>query len=337
VAESSLDAAASVVLEHFASPHRPHRIEALGNRGGFSGARLWRGEGMLGPSCLRAWPTDGPSRQRLAGLHHLLETAHCAGLPFVPVVFPTRSGATWVDHVGRLWELTSWLPGRADFHEHPTPARLQTACHALARLHTAWQRVDPERGPCPAVERRLGAVRSWQELVRSGWRPRWSQASKNPVDPWAERAWRLPVAWADAIPALLEPWRQRPWSLHPCLCDVWHDHLLYEGEQLTGLVDYGAVKVDHVAVDLARMLGSLIGDDCVSWDAGLRAYREVRTLSVEEEALAIVLDRTGTLLGAANWLRWVYHDGRPFEDLEGVARRLAVLIERMERWRAFPR
>jgi len=92
------------------------------------------------------------------------------------------------------------------------------------------------------------------------------------------------------------------------------------------------VKVDHIAVDLARMLGSLVGDDRDRWDAGLRAYRQVRSLSGEEEALAIVLDRTGTLLGAANWLRWVYHDGRFFEDREGVARRLAVLVERMERW-----
>ena len=37
-------------------------------------------------------------------------------------------------------------------------------------------------------------------------------------------------------------------------------------------------------------------------------------------------------VGAANWLRWLYHDGRTFEDAGGVARRLAVLVERIERW-----
>ncbi|MBI1914669.1 MAG: phosphotransferase [Planctomycetes bacterium] len=329
---SSLDESARVVLEHFASLHRPQLIEALGNRGGFSGARLWRGEGTLGPSCLRAWPTDGPSPERLAWLHRLMATARRAGLSFVPDVFPTRSGATWIDHAGRRWELTSWLPGRADFQDGPTPARLRAACTALARLHTAWERVGLEHGPCPAVARRLLAVQGWQDLVRSGWRPHWSQAGANPVDPWAERAWRLLSAWSDGIPRLLEPWRQHLLPLQPCLCDIWHDHLLFEGDQLTGLVDYGAVKVDHVAVDLARMLGSLVGDDRDRWDAGLRAYRQVRSLSNEEEALAVVLDRTGTLLGAANWLRWIYHDGRTFEDKEGVVRRLAVLVERMERW-----
>src|SRR5262249_18008421 len=136
---SSLDAAAHVVLEQFASPYRPHSLEALGNRGGFSGARLWRCQGSRGPSCLRAWPADGPPPPALAGLHTLMATAGHAGLAFVPEVFPTRWGATWVDQAGRLWELTSWLPGRADFHDNPTPARLGAACNALARLHTAWE------------------------------------------------------------------------------------------------------------------------------------------------------------------------------------------------------
>src|SRR5262245_66241503 len=85
----SLDEAARIVLDHFAPPHCPHSIEALGNRGGFSGARLWRCEGALGSSCLRAWP-PGISLQRLLWLHRLIATACRAGLRFVPSVFPTR-------------------------------------------------------------------------------------------------------------------------------------------------------------------------------------------------------------------------------------------------------
>ena len=43
-------------------------------------------------------------------------------------------------------------------------------------------------------------------------------------------------------------------------------------------------------------------------------------------------DETGTLLGATNWLRWLYHEGRRFEDRGAVARRLAELVTRIERW-----
>src|SRR5262245_19785186 len=328
----SLDEAARIVLGHFAPPHCPHSFEALGNRGGFSSARLWRCEGALGSSCLRAWPAGEPSPHRVGWLHHLMTIARRAGLSVVPEVFATLSGATWADHAGRLWELQSWQPGRADFHESPTPARLQAACSVLARLHVAWETVRPESGPCPAVERRLRAVRGWQGLVRSGWCPKFSRSGENPVDPWAERAWRLLSAWIDRVPSLLEPWRECPLPLQPCLCDVWHDHLLYDGARLTGLIDFGAVKVDLIAVDLARMLGSLVADDRERWDIGLRAYRDVRPLSGEEEALAVELDRTGAVIGAANWVRWVYHDGRTFEDLAAVTRRLGVLVERMERW-----
>ena len=44
------------------------------------------------------------------------------------------------------------------------------------------------------------------------------------------------------------------------------------------------------------------------------------------------LDETGTILGAANWLRWLYRDGRSYEDRNAVARRLEVLVRRLEAW-----
>ncbi len=113
---------------------------------------------------------------------------------------------------------------------------------------------------------------------------------------------------------------------------MWHDHILFDGDRLSGIVDYGAIKVDHVAVDLAQLLGSLVGDDTESWTHGLAAYRTVRPLAPEEEELARVLDRAGTLLGMANWLRWLYQERRPFDDIPAVAGRLRTLVERVERW-----
>jgi Ser/Thr protein kinase RdoA (MazF antagonist) len=130
----------------------------------------------------------------------------------------------------------------------------------------------------------------------------------------------------------LGPWTDRPVPLQPCLCDIRHDHVLFEGHHLTGFVDFGGVKIDHVAVDLARLLGSLVADDEEQRSAGLRAYARLRPLSGEEQARVAVLDETGTRLGAANWLKWLYREGRHFEDQAAVARRLAALVERIERW-----
>jgi homoserine kinase type II len=111
---------------------------------------------------------------------------------------------------------------------------------------------------------------------------------------------------------------------------VWHDHVLFEGDAVTGLIDYGAVKIDHVAVDLARLLGSLVGASRDAWSIGLQAYRRLRPLADDEEQLAHVLEESGNTVAAANWLMWLYRDGRAFEDRAGAARRLGLAVARME-------
>jgi Ser/Thr protein kinase RdoA (MazF antagonist) len=317
------------VLAHYPVALRGGALTALWNHGGFSGARLWQLESVGGALCLRAWPEPGPGAERLRFLHHLMSRARAEGLAFVPALLRTTAGTTWVDHAGRLWELTTWQPGRADFHERPTLARLQAACTALARVHTAWKEVRFQRAPCPAIQRRLAAVREWQAMLRAGWRPRF--APDDPVRPWAERAWEAVQARIDLVPRRLAAWADQPLPVQPCLCDVWHDHVLFEADDVTGLIDYGSVKLDHVAVDLARLLGSLVGDCAERQAAGLDEYGRILPLSADERALVALLNWTGTLLGAANWLKWLYRDGKPYEDRAAVARRLAVLVERIER------
>jgi homoserine kinase type II len=156
------------------------------------------------------------------------------------------------------------------------------------------------------------------------------------VDQWTSRTWHLLERWAQQIPRRLEQYSSRALPVQPCLCDLWHDHVLYEGDTVTGLVDYGSVKMDHVAVDLARLLGSLVGDNDRLRAAGLEAYARRRPLTAEELALVAVLDFSGALLGAANWLLWLYRDNRHFEDPKAVATRLSALVRRIEQWEMVP-
>src|SRR5262249_46375369 len=155
--------------------------------------------------------------------------ARLAGLSFVPAVSDAAGGATAVAHAGRLWDLTEWLPGRADFHEHPTAARLEAACSALARLHNAWEGAMPATSAvCPALQRRLAAAAEWRELIGSGWRPLDGADASDPVRPVAERAWGVLASRVDEVPRRLALWAHRAGPVQPCLCDVWHDHLLFE-------------------------------------------------------------------------------------------------------------
>jgi Ser/Thr protein kinase RdoA (MazF antagonist) len=134
---------------------------------------------------------------------------------------------------------------------------------------------------------------------------------------------RVPAALAHSADAL---------PLQPCLCDIWHDHVLFQDDGVSGVIDYGAVKQDHVAVDLARLLGSLVGDNTELWTVGLRAYRTMRPLSEQEERLAWALDRTGTVIALGTWLRWIYREKRSWTDEDAVAGRVKELVGRVERW-----
>jgi Ser/Thr protein kinase RdoA (MazF antagonist) len=305
-------------------------IRPLGSGGGLSGAWLWRVAADAGPFCLKAWPPGDPSPERLGWIHDRMAAAE---LDFVPGVRRAAGGRTWITAGGRLWDLTAWMPGRADFRERPTPQRLAAACTALARLHLAWAPACSTFAPCSGVGRRLTQVNDWLKLRLTGWQPDERELPPG-FRPLVNQAWLLVRDRFAKLPELLAPWAAtRPLPAQPCLCDVWHDHVLFEGDAVSGLIDYGGLKVDHVAVDLARILGSLAGRDAALRSAGLEAYVRVRPLVAEEEALVRVLDLSGTVLGTATWVRWLCRDRRTFDDPGAVVRRLEELLSRVDVWK----
>jgi len=318
------DADARAILREFRVAD--DSLTRLGSAGGFSGATLWRVTGITHDSCLKALPAGADSTRHSRVAELLLWTWHQHVLNYVP-----RPRFVFND-TGRVWEMVEWMPGTADFHAYPSAARLEAACIALARLHRAWDkfpgpRADPQ--PCPGVLRRLNAAHDWCHLIASGWRPTLFGAA-DPVTPWAKRARPIVNRGVPAVIEELEPWRRVAVPVQFCVCDVWHDHVLFTGDAVTGIIDYGSVKTDNVAVDLARLLGSLVSNDSQAFARGLAAYEQIRPLSADERILVPVLDRTGVVLGIANWLRWLYWNGRVYEHREAVARRLAALVTRAE-------
>ncbi|MFO0877249.1 MAG: aminoglycoside phosphotransferase family protein [Gemmataceae bacterium] len=305
-----MEAFAREVLGCYAAPWRgsldPRRYA------GFSGAQVWKVQTLGGPLCLRASAAHeitAQVRQRHALLNHLAE------LPFISLPVTTLHGDTIVESQGRVWELMHWMPGQADFHARPTRERLRAATQALARVHTLLARQPVGAGPCPAVGRRIDAL---------------TAALPEILHPLARRMRRLIQVQA---PRLVQTLLTMPGQvrLQWCLRDIWHDHLLFDGDRLTGLIDYAAAGVDSVACDLARMLGSLVGDDSEAWRNALTAYRELAPLTVSEEFLAVTLDRGGVVASLANWLRRLA--GAPMETMSEQARaRIEQLLERVEEW-----
>jgi Ser/Thr protein kinase RdoA (MazF antagonist) len=310
------------VLAHYPTELRG-TLTPLGNHGGFSGAALFRVEAQIGALCLRAWPADVTS-ERVTHIHCLMQRGRDAGLDSVPRMHATVRGKVCVQAANRFWELSDWMPGTAC--DRSTVTYVQAACVALARIHLAWRESTPSVATAPAIARRLAVVRDWLPHIAAGWRPR--PMTDDPVAPWAERAWTIVRTRLPALELVLGPWLNRPLLVQPCLCDIWSAHVLFTDERVTGLVDFGSCKQDHIAVDLARLLGSMAGDDAALWYAGLEAYARLCPLTAEEQALAHALDRSGVVVAAANWLRWLYREGRQYPDRTAVAARLANLLSR---------
>jgi Ser/Thr protein kinase RdoA (MazF antagonist) len=129
----------------------------------------------------------------------------------------------------------------------------------------------------------------------------------------------------------LQPWIAGAFPLQPCLADLWHDHVLYRGDKVTGIIDYGSLRRDHVSVDLARLLGSLVPDDQAWWAAALDAYSSRGKLLPGEWDLVRVLDFTGMVAGVMNWLEWMTLGTRAIEHREIARMRWTLLLHRLEK------
>jgi Ser/Thr protein kinase RdoA (MazF antagonist) len=320
------------VLERYPADCQALQIESLGSAGGMSGAHFWRWESPRGRLGLRRWPSEHPTPDGLRFIHSVLRNVYASGLDFVPVPIAAVDGVTIVQHDGNLWELTAWLPGAADYERSPSVEKLRAAMTALARFHVASAGFpDPlSPAPSPNITRRLARLR---DLV-SGGTDMLPRAIKD--DDWPELAPLsrqftaiLPRSLPRAI-AELAPLAAIALPLQPCIRDIWHDHVLFEGDTVTGLIDFGAMQIDTPAGDVARLLGSLVGDDEVGWREGLAAYAAVHRLS-EQELLAVsALDTSGVILAGCNWIQWIYVDGRQFESQGQVLDRFRRIVSRMQ-------
>jgi homoserine kinase type II len=118
--------------------------------------------------------------------------------------------------------------------------------------------------------------------------------------------------------------------LFPVIRDLWHDHVLFTGDEVTGIVDFGALRVDSAACDLSRLLGSLVGDDREAWEFARQQYNSIRPLCADEWKLAQALDEANVILSGLNWLDWICVQGRTFENYDAVYARLDEMLVRLE-------
>jgi homoserine kinase type II len=241
-------------------------------------------------------------------------------------------GSSFVSLDGSLWELAPWLPGRPDFRPARFPERLQAALQILAEFHLAtvgFTGAARARASPTIMERQVYL----DELIRG----RAEQiASHIRASVWPEleqRARSIVRLFAGASPSIAMQLAEASWLetlMQPCIRDVHDEHILFDGNRVTGLIDFGAMRIDNVAVDIARLLGSMAVDDADGWSSGLTAYASVRPLSENERTLINGFDRSSILMSGMNWLNWIYVQGRQFADTRAVLARIDEILGRLK-------
>jgi Ser/Thr protein kinase RdoA (MazF antagonist) len=336
------EAAAMFVLAAFGLDLQGCVIDRPAEARGFSGAMLFRVRDREQIWCLRRWPPTGMPRTRLLALQHFLRHLEANGIAVLAQPAAALSGDTLVEHQGLLWQLEPWLPGRADFHERPSEERLRSAVQTLAQIHLAAELYEsPSAGrpwferhpaaPSPACRERLQILRDWSPARCD--QARADLEAKAPAEfrHLAREVLRCFQIGCGPIERELRFLHELPMRVHPCLRDIWHDHVLFTGEEVTGLVDPSAARTENVASDLSRLLGSLLEDDRPRWKSALAAYHEVRPLSQDERRLITALDRSSVLLSGLTWIDRCL-DGQLEDDwLPRVLLRLETLQRRLTR------
>jgi hypothetical protein len=204
----------------------------------------------------------------------------------------------------------------------------------LARFHQAAAAFPlAETGPVPSpgiLQRRGrlqellgGRVEALGAACNNGAWPELAARGRNLI--------RLFTGCAPGVSAALVAAGELSVTLQPCIRDVWHAHVLFEGEAVSGIVDFGSMRPDNVAADVARLLGSLAGDDPPGWKHGLAAYQQIRPLSADELRLVDAFDRSTVLMGGLQWLEWLFLEERVFDDPAGVLSRVDEFVDRLSR------
>lgn len=320
-------AQAQHVLSHYPLGIRP--LEPLGGAGGFSGAEFWRVHGLDGDWCLRCWPLGHPSPERLKFIHAVLGSVARRGLEVVAVPEPTRQGETFIVSAGHHWELARWMPGSPARRNSLNREQLGAAMRCLGTFHLLAADCQQTIGAAPGIVERVDRI---TELER-GVLQKIQEACRQPV--WPELASRVdPILRSFQLHApRLKQQLVAAGKLHvpvqPCIRDIWSDHVLFTGNDVSGLIDFGAMRMDHVAADVARLVGSLVGDDEELRRVALSTYAHTRVLSEQELLLVNIYDRSSTVLSGMNWLQWICLERRHFPSREHVLARLDEILQRL--------
>ncbi len=317
-AQSILDAV-NAVLDGYPGIGNDRHVEVF-SRPGFSGATIFRVESSSGVWCCRCWGPNGPDISRLRWIHDLIRSV--ANLDFIAKLRTTNQLATFIECDELLWEVTDWMPGNADFNEHSNASRMTSMVNSVFRLHESFP-LGAAFGPSPAIASRAIACRRLAKLQQRAHECLFDLQSKAQVDCKVRVHQFLPMSemsslelhqtalsaierLAPQLIAAANRYANCQFRLQPVLRDLWHDHVLFVDDIVSGIIDFGALQMDVRECDWARLIGSLRWNGQMCWvQSRDEIERQFPACDLDWDLIKW-LHQTGTVFAWFNWLQWLF-------------------------------
>lgn len=293
--------------------------------GGLSNASVWRVDSGGSVFAVRRWWT-GIDPRLLAWMAESLRTLVGSPLDFVAAPLGGMGDDAWpyLDaHEGR-WEAAPWKPGEPLRADGPR-SDLVAAIDGLVRFHRRMQEVPPCPVPSLAsLDVRVSRLTQW--LAQPPFKLPLSLSQR-----WPELAQllpQLPLAAAEAARQLARVSAASLGTPQPIHGDARPEHFLLRDSQLTGLIDFGAMRSDSALIDVARLAGELAGGDAARLAEVVSLY-EARAGTPIDRSAVRALDASGAVLSAINWMRWLSDPAGPERDPASVRDRLRTISARL--------
>lgn len=273
-------------------------------KGGWSGATFWNWTSPKGRILMKVWPVDGPSEKHHLCRHKRLEGLKSLSLPLA-LPIPDRYGRTLRRWQSQSWaELIPWIDGTPAWDD-PSDDKMAHVAGLLSEFHGRWLSFGPRyQNRSEAVISRLGQLHKLAQMkdhdfcssqqLRIGQSQSTFQLLHEIV--------RLSKELVQKAIAWLGPFETHAFRIQTVLRDARPDQFLFNDEYPSGVIDFGAVGSDSVALDLARLTSEWFPNDALRTDQFIRYYESHHRITNLERDAIRPLSLAGAILGGLAWL-----------------------------------
>ena len=299
--------------------------------GGFSGAIVAKIESATGAFALKPHPIQ--SRDRIASAHAFQEfLAARTKLP-IPRLLHWSSGRlhftydrvpgvrgineepqkrdTLFVQGDSCWELADWMPGEPVCSSGwIRDEALNAGIDAIAKMHAHardWSLPWPAPSECfeSGLELRARKLAVYMQSGFDRCRTQWDSIPhrrRQPILASLGRILSLAITLGSRLIGPMQHLATQPIRSHWIARDLWREHFLFEGDRLTGILDFTASKISWPGLDLVRSIGTFLLDEDPRWETAVERYQTAlgeRNIKLHDIR---VTHRVSTVLSAMHYV-----------------------------------